>query len=1011
MIHHRTKKQSRSSYVLLATISMCMLIQFLSSPTPPTSSLQSDDLKCDNDNHYRDKLLETKDKSSLIDSQEGNPEPSYLSRLKLYITKTRNHLLCKITSPFIISADAVTISDSHSHQEAGIITLNSENFIDELVQYNQKLPHMKLVEYYLPINRFCYEFGPTYKNLAKEIFTWRNVIRLAALDVSKEDSIAHAWAIEEVPTLRIHPPSSPQESKILHDAYEAKKTEDKSNNELILYMRNKFSETNITTIPLSAAKYVDKLNLFKREVLQAIDDYARFNKGHLPSTWPNLHPVKETSLKELLNSHPRQELFLIIDAQSRPNQRNDGGYSSYSVDNDIEADNIGLNILMELSSSSAWRSVRYVRADENRPLIDDILNQLNKTSKIDAKLDDKSSESSTGETTLNLPVDDVVLIRVNDAHPSIKTGNSEISSVFSSPITKLVAKDLELMQIHTNPETDINGSRLVRRARQSNVDMSIQHKIDLIVRYIKQVYVKTNDDRAFVKSLDIMDRKLSSSPDHWEKEDSAIITTSTTTLPFNITEEKSHENMLGKLKNAIVNGSIQNNIFKTKFNTGSCSYIWEEKDYGDEIKAIQHIFETEIIQFDKFNRSLGLEEHIRRVDILKNLISVLKAYFPLPDVSSTQYLEGIDNYLTNERDRMLSIVNTTSTDNVQNGFDVMAFKQEIDFIKMEKRLPEVKSWSVCKDSGYPCALWRLFHTLTVFEYQKRIQIRPTNISDNSEPSVTMSSEPLLIEMSNNMKINDNKPSQAIEMAETKEVSAKIGGVEHFYSPPSAKTPLSLVISTNTSNEPSVKSVSGGGNRIDQINEVDLPKPVLLVMQSYITVFFNCLKCAKNFDREFGDVTVQTIQEHPEYSIIKLWQVHNYINRIISVDDTHSKDKRKVWYPSFEECNQCYLKKPSYLSGGITSDSVDSETMFKEPIEWDEKAVLAFLIKEYTKDLYYSGRRTMFDLYQYKFIMVCFFVSVMIMVYIFIHNGRSNRHKASIATNGNSVPYSTVLQSL
>lgn len=1009
--------------------------------------------------------------------------------------------------PLVSVADAKSLY-STPQQDTEIILLNSKNFNQELIQYRQSLPHIKLVEYYLPFNRFCNKFKPTYTKLAKEIYSWRNVIRVSAIDIAdQQDShIAHAWSIESVPTLKMHPPANQFLAQQLYDQY-IEKNSTLSPNELHKFMFDRYSDAKLTTKSFDAAQYIDRVDLFKRDILDYIDEYVKINfksggANQLPSTWPNLHPVTESSLKNLLNNHPRQELFLIIEprrlkADTNPTSDYDPSFT--------EPHNLGLGIMMELSSSLAWKTVRYVRASENEPLMADIITQLNKTSstswqiqsdqrRAEVTSDSLNSSSSHNSSSYNrnLPDDDLVLIHINGAHPSIRAGNSEFSSVFSSAIVKLTARDLELIEGQLNgtsdtviiptsqpqsqTQTHLVGSSVRRRtARQINYassasidaslqsnryrrsaepssEMSLSRKIDLFVKFIKQVHVSTSEDRAFVKILNNTDNDYRPSSSKVRKADptasgkfsmTPILNQLTSDLQDNESssasggglaapsEKPSFANMFNLINpnsNSEANKDT-NTLTTSTLIAPSLSYsgvCWDDTEYGDKLKALQYIFENEIVNFNKFNSRLSLDEHLARLKIVLNLISVIKAYFPMPDSSSAQFVEGIERYLVKEKFRISSALTNphdAASSSIGVGVDSIALKKEIDRLKEDdKRLPEIKEYSHCKVFGYPCALWRVFHTLTVFEYKKLKQIREQLLQSSklasSSSQQTVSSKYLdrqvasaRDEVSSKLIINPQMQDVIRKQDNAGDQSLLSRPVEHLVSPPSTTTSLSLTIQSNNSLD---NLATNGQIAKNLINEADLPTPVLLVMRSYITTFFTCHECGVNFGNETEDITIDKIRSEPaEFSLIKLWQIHNRVNKRLSVvPEFNPESNRKVWFPTYEQCRSCYKKPPSYLNG-CSTDTVDSETMFAEPIEWDESTVVNFLVQEYSKNpmdqqMLIFGRKV-----SYQWVCITFGFGIVLILTItircfMVYSERQLRHKNNLA-NGNGARYSMELQ--
>lgn len=115
--------------------------------------------------------------------------------------------------------------------------------------------------------------------------------------------------------------------------------------------------------------------------------------------------------------------------------------------------------------------------------------------------------------------------------------------------------------------------------------------------------------------------------------------------------------------------------------------------------ALSHMFRQEVPQFKSVRG--------RAYDALIQWITILTKYFP--------GREPVMNYL----DRLLSKVKEQS-----EGFSGSQFQQIVNVKTSDAYLPtNYNRYQHCAGSqpqyrGYPCALWLLFHTLTVSQYQK-----------------------------------------------------------------------------------------------------------------------------------------------------------------------------------------------------------------------------------------------------------------------------------------------------
>uniref|UniRef100_A0A6G1SQ26 A disintegrin and metalloproteinase with thrombospondin motifs 8 n=1 Tax=Aceria tosichella TaxID=561515 RepID=A0A6G1SQ26_9ACAR len=146
-------------------------------------------------------------------------------------------------------------------------------------------------------------------------------------------------------------------------------------------------------------------------------------------------------------------------------------------------------------------------------------------------------------------------------------------------------------------------------------------------------------------------------------------------------------------------------------------------DYEDKLKAIHYIF-TEEVSRRALSNKMTPAEKVERLNILINLAAAIKAYFPMPDLASIQFIEAIHEYLTEQRKQLIAWMHDDNNQEQKTSplsdFNLRSLEQVVKRLEAEgKRLPEIKSWKYCGSSGYPCALWRLFHTLTSFEYEKK----------------------------------------------------------------------------------------------------------------------------------------------------------------------------------------------------------------------------------------------------------------------------------------------------
>lgn len=464
-----------------------------------------------------------------------------------------------------------------NYEKENIIQLSSSNFNTQLIQHKSSFKHLILIKYFLPFSKFCAKFKPTYARFAKQIYSWRNVIRLGQIDLANSNNspIANAWQIEKVPTLRIHPPILNEEKSQFLQEQLIHLNATMKMSELQKSLFGHYNSLNLFIETINVTNYIDKYQELRRHLLVYIRDFVerttmhtkqKHNEGaneenfdvanpvQLPKTWPNLKPVSESTLSQLLKNHPRRELFLIIERDKIPIEE---AAESSSASNQIAHDaidkdtkkkqqqNLALGVIMDLSSSPAHKAVRYVRANENRALIEDIVEQLNKTNGPSNQGDSLWDSQSSN--------DHLILIYVDDAHPPVKNGNSELSSGFHSAITKLTMKDLEFNgssfssildssmsaslhqrntqqhlintskakrspstsvtiskadDLNDNKQTNRRGRRFATSNDESKIMTASDRDSELIVNFINHIQLNTNEDELFEQKLKNFDENF-----------------------------------------------------------------------------------------------------------------------------------------------------------------------------------------------------------------------------------------------------------------------------------------------------------------------------------------------------------------------------------------------------------------------------------------------------------------------------------------------------------------------
>ena len=108
-----------------------------------------------------------------------------------------------------------------------------------------------------------------------------------------------------------------------------------------------------------------------------------------------------------------------------------------------------------------------------------------------------------------------------------------------------------------------------------------------------------------------------------------------------------------------------------------------------------------------------------------------------------------------------------------------------------------------------------------------------------------------------------------------------------------------------------------------------PQQVLVAMRGYITHFFGCRDCSKNFNK--GAIYIERSIHSLDDSVLFLWRSHNKANFHLHGDITEDPLSPKVQFPGRDLCPKCH---------NGTSDTPDS---------WDKAMVLTFMRKVYSPD--------------------------------------------------------------
>lgn len=108
-----------------------------------------------------------------------------------------------------------------------VLVLTSDNFNQSV--FDQ--PHAVNVEFYNSFCGFCRRFAPIWKEYAREVYPWKQVVKVAAIDCSADENndLCRNYEIMSYPTLRYFPPYYQMGSKqfgidVVHGPMETGKT-------------------------------------------------------------------------------------------------------------------------------------------------------------------------------------------------------------------------------------------------------------------------------------------------------------------------------------------------------------------------------------------------------------------------------------------------------------------------------------------------------------------------------------------------------------------------------------------------------------------------------------------------------------------------------------------------------------------------------------------------------------------------------------------------------------------
>lgn len=88
--------------------------------------------------------------------------------------------------------------------------LNSTNL--RLTVFNKNVSYTWLIEFYNSWCGHCHRFAPVWKDFATDIYGWRNVVRVSAVDCSTDDNnqLCRDFEVMYYPMIKLFPPGSPE---------------------------------------------------------------------------------------------------------------------------------------------------------------------------------------------------------------------------------------------------------------------------------------------------------------------------------------------------------------------------------------------------------------------------------------------------------------------------------------------------------------------------------------------------------------------------------------------------------------------------------------------------------------------------------------------------------------------------------------------------------------------------------------------------------------------------------
>lgn len=232
------------------------------------------------------------------------------------------------------------------------------------------------------------------------------------------------------------------------------------------------------------------------------------------------------------------------------------------------------------------------------------------------------------------------------------------------------------------------------------------------------------------------------------------------------------------------------------------------------------------------------------------------------------------------------------------------------------------TWQYCKGSkdylrGHTCALWVMFHTLTVHDYIHSVR------------NETSQQEQELDELKSKMDSNDD--------------DAKIYKYTINY-----KKNQHRAQCDPQNPEPAYL------NATSQELFVDGPKFTLANIINFVRYYLPCTNCAAHFNCMVKHSDIDFEQPKPGDHLLWVWEAHNRVN--LRTKNTYSEDptRPKHIFPNYEACPECYVTKPDNLiTGGGDLDA----------IKFYRKPVIDFLVARYRRAAILNNKIRIEDLFR------------------------------------------------